>query len=1614
MNQLINVEPIASVDLPENDYVSPGLAIVLPDSAFPNMIVGDTSVPQWPYLRRWVEHNWYTDRRNPDAGFVNRDEAAILYNSALLFRGKSCLEIGCWYGWSTVHLALGTGYVDVIDPLLGNHDFAASVTASCAAAGVLDGVSLHSGASPDAIHTLAEADGKRWSLIFIDGDHEGNAPRRDAEAARLYAADTAMMLFHDLASPYVARGLDAMRDAGWHTMVYQTMQIMGVAWRGNVQPIVHVPDPKVFWTLPRHLGGYAVSGWTPPALPAGGATWTGMTVRDRHNAAMLRAQLAEDDLVAVQMQLAVAEARMRTTEVTVALRDEALARHNALLADYTAAIALREQAIAQRDTALVERIAAATACELAQGERDAAVAERDDALMQLAVATALREQALVQGDVVSAHVGATNAEIARLGGHLTALIETIATTDRNAAVHALADRQEAAQHRLAAWVLQRRVLLALMCRAPAQRIAIVRSRAAALGAADLATEPFLRWLCRRRTLLGLLRRSTWRGEVAVQGGLQAHKHLHATSCPEPGLAGAAGWLDRWFATGCAARVQVSAPTPALARYAERLGFSASATDAWVALLTTRCVPATRRTLLATVAGDLAKNLIVTASAARVRASALFDEAFYRYCAELADPKADAALHYLLFGELLGFAPSAGFDPVHYTRQNPDVVEAGVSSLLHYDETGREEGRSARPAPEAHPQSVVLAPGGPMLPSLAVLNHWLACTAKPAGRWQSAVAVPMLKRYFKQLGFASVDAAAWASMLTLETPTPAQCDAAARSLQDNTELWTLAERVRRCPQFDDKAYRNIAGLAAANLDAALHYLLLGEPLGFCPSAGFDPRYYACRYSDILAAGVNCLLHYDAAGRSEGRKPLPPSGLSSNPLLIDSKRDNVIVVVHDASRTGAPILCWNIARLLAQRYNIYTVRLGDGPLTPEFEALSAEVYGPVTGRDWHPVDMEFGLRRLFAGRTFKFAIVNSIESRPLLEICARRGVPTVLLMHEFGSYVRPLVSLHMALDLATEIVFPAPIVARSTIDAYPPLLDRAVRIQPQGMSIIPSRDATKKTPPRKQMRALTAARANGALLVIGAGTVIIRKGVDLFIAVAAEVQRLALTRAVHFLWIGHGYQPNEDMGYSVYLKEQLERSGLQDTITFMDEVSDLDSIYNLAHVFLLTSRLDPLPNVSIDAAWRGIPTICFRDASGTADLLLADPETAQGVVPHLDVAAAAALIGRLAMDEPARLRMAQTIGELARRVFDMQDYVAQIDALATATAAVSDRIYAEAEILRADSSFDQCLSLGPGWEAIGRDEAILQYLAIAPQRRRGAPLAQTTPMRRPMPGFHPWIWAAAHPTPECKPADPLADFIRHGHPPGPWLLPLLRPAPDIVSAAAAGQQRALLHVHLENPDFAPELLAALRANASPCDLLLTTGDSARAARLRNALPSYGQGSITVLVVPPGDSDGLRPMLASLAAGTPYDFVGHVHDGLATFGSDARQFHWQNMLGGHYAMRDRILAAFSQQADLGVVYPADPHLVGWGELRAHTERLASRLSLRQPLPDTFDFPAGAMFWARTAVLQALLPLVPADGADEDESGTWQSAFLRLLPFAAEAAGLSQAVTHVPGVTL
>ena len=864
-------------------------------------------------------------------------------------------------------------------------------------------------------------------------------------------------------------------------------------------------------------------------------------------------------------------------------------------------------------------------------------------------------------------------------------------------------------------------------------------------------------------------------------------------------------------------------------------------------------------------------------------------------------------------------------------------------------------------------------------------------------------------YFAAAGFDGPPAITW---LTLKL--------AGWSVYEAREtVEALAAAVRATGLFDESSYAERAGLAETSLDPATHYVLVGEGVRVAPSAAFDPAYYADRYPDLGVAAFNLLLHYADHGRAEGRSPLPLAPTKTGGRF-DPRKENVLLVVHEMSRTGAPVLGWNIGVHLARAYNVFTVCLGDGALKKDFEKISALVLGPlpVADRDWA---MEHSVRALLDGRKFRYALINSVDCRSLIEPCIRRFIPTVLLVHEFMAYyVRG--ALHQALDWSTEVIFSAPIVARNAEEHYRNLALRTVRIFPQGAVQLPTTGARLADAQAATLRRLHRQRETEAtFVVLGAGTVAFRKGVDLFLAVAAAVQRSEQRRPVHFVWVGHGFLPNEDMAYSAYLQEQLNRSGLVGHVTFLGEVTDMEPIYGIADAFLLTSRLDPLPNVTIDAAIRGIPIVCFKGASGMADLLQGNPATAACVVEHLDAEAAARVILNLARDETRRAEVIAATVRFAQATFDMEAYVARIDALASAAAVRVAQQKVDARTLLSDFSFDQGMFLGPSPVVESRSQSIARYLATSGTRRQGesSPL-QDVWLRRPSPGFNPKVYAVANAAALSDDVDPLADFVRRGKPHGPWQAPVIGPDdPAFAVLPPSSKLRVALHAHFFYPELAKDFVTRLQLNRTPCDLLISTNDAEKAEFLTRALSAYAGGKAKVRIVPNRGRD-IGPLLTAFPVDLlDYDLIGHVHgkrslSTVAGMGEAWRNFLWENLLGGQHAMMDRIVAEFERKAELGIVFPADPHVLGWSENRALATSLLERMGYASRLPDDFDFPVGTMFWMRVDALRPLLALslawhdYPPEPVPID--GTILHALERIVPFVAQLAGLGYSVTHIP----
>jgi glycosyltransferase involved in cell wall biosynthesis len=844
----------------------------------------------------------------------------------------------------------------------------------------------------------------------------------------------------------------------------------------------------------------------------------------------------------------------------------------------------------------------------------------------------------------------------------------------------------------------------------------------------------------------------------------------------------------------------------------------------------------------------------------------------------------------------------------------------------------------------------------------------------------------------------------------------------RAPTNRAEAEPVADWIRTSPFFDANAYTERLG---PGLDPAIHYVVIGELLGWNPSRKFDPAFYLERYDDVARNFVSPLDHYSQFGQYEGRRAIPAASRLEFPALPDHRRPAVLLVVHDASRTGAPALGWEISRRLAESYQVVSVLMRGGTLEEHFKAVSAATVGPMVWEDWHPIEMKRIAERLVASYGPLYAIANSIETHAIVPALAKLGVPSVALVHEFAAYTRPLGKMRDVVDWATHIVFPAHVVAQSSFAAFPALTRRhGVHVLSQGLVELAANKNNEGEPDASGKHEDDIARrvrpedAADAFVVLGVGSVQIRKGVDLFLTTAATVRRLAPELRFRFVWIGDGYDPVADSAYSVYLAEQIVRANLVETVAVLDAVDDLDPAFANADFFFMSSRLDPQPNVGVNAMIRGLPTVCFEGACGTAEILGADSETRSLVVPYMDAHAAAEAFCRLARDRTAWAAMGKAVARVGRAAYDMDAYVRRVDSWgkeAAAALSLNDlQTLRDANVIDAELALP-CGAIAPG--ALGVERHVLQQWSVV---RTSLDQTANPHFRRPCPGFHPQAYAQAHAEACVKGTiNPLAHWLRAGRPKGLWSRPVFSPldTPHRDSLPI----RVALHAHFFFVLSARDLATRLAGNETPCDLLLSTDSETKAAYLRCVFAEH-RGAVVVRVTPNRGRDvgalltGFRDEIAPGA----YDVLGHVHGKQshdATMGNLWREFLWENLIGGMHPMLDRVVRVFANRSDLGLIVAEDPHLVGWDENRAIAERLAERMGVQLPLDDFFDFPLGNMFWARPLALQPLLALdlswedYPTEPVAPD--GTLIHALERLVPYAVRQVGLSVAGVRVPGTT-
>jgi glycosyltransferase involved in cell wall biosynthesis len=990
-------------------------------------------------------------------------------------------------------------------------------------------------------------------------------------------------------------------------------------------------------------------------------------------------------------------------------------------------------------------------------------------------------------------------------------------------------------------------------------------------------------------------------------------------------------------------------------------------------------------------------------------SELFDEQYYARASGSVGSRRELARHYLMYGESELLSPSGDFDIGFYRLTNPDVVSNGMSPLLHYLRYGRGEGRYPNQKRLSFDVAKIEATG--LFDHKLFSNRYRAVGSSGLSDIEfylmSDVVLPASTFFDEDFYVGAYDDVKDYP----KKPLLHYISTGMRQARVPTADELLQRRLAMRDLFDDEYY--LAQLPAVErpADPLQHYILSGARLGLDPCPEFSVDYYFRRNPDLYGKGIDGFYHYVLHGREEGRKARPNfSGwFRRGKRKVDRAKPTIIIANHEASRTGAPLVGLNVGAKLAERYNVIVLLGRGGPLEVDFLEYSCMVVvGNPTG-----LDAEYLLKEIASTHNVAAILLNSVETAEYAFGSLYAKIPSVALLHEFAEYTLPAGKMTRVVQAVDRVVVPADLIWESVQREVASHCGGGpannVVVRPQGyLPQLPQHDELRDLTRDELLALLEIDDPANTKVVLGAGYVQMRKGVDLFVQTAAEM-RERWGDKVRFVWVGDGYDPQTDVQYSTWVADMVRRLDLEKHVFFLRHQASLKVLFDFADVFYLPSRLDPFPNVVLDAFKADKAVVCFDRATGVAAVFKGG-EARGAAVPYCDVRAAAqALIEH--SDPPGD--EARSNSRFVDESFDFTAYVTFIGEQLEIARRLRGELLQSTERMIDSGAFDVPFHDGNDARDADADlqRAVIEYAAHG---AKGLSVCNARP------GFSDGLYWNGHPNrTRNRPAldDALAKASPLAAPPATHRCVEL----DHGKWVPAFTGNAALHLHLHYADLAADFAVRLEAAKCRADLFITTTSAQKRLEVEFAFRRYKLGRVRVVEVPNRGRDigplldGVKPYLRT----GNYDIIGHLHGKRSAavdsdMGERWRTFLTDTLLGDRDNLR-QIWSLFEIDRKLGLVFAEDRHSVGWTKNWGVAEKLAQRLVPMPDLPDFPLFPLGTMFWCRPAALEPLWKLdfepddFPVEPAPYD--GTILHAIERMLPAVTESVGHSWCTVHRPG---
>ncbi|WP_448702969.1 glycosyltransferase family 4 protein [Mucilaginibacter sp. AW1-3] len=330
-----------------------------------------------------------------------------------------------------------------------------------------------------------------------------------------------------------------------------------------------------------------------------------------------------------------------------------------------------------------------------------------------------------------------------------------------------------------------------------------------------------------------------------------------------------------------------------------------------------------------------------------------------------------------------------------------------------------------------------------------------------------------------------------------------------------------------------------------------------------------------------------------------------------------KNKILFISHDAYRTGAPIVLIHHLAALKKTYpevDFDILLKYDGEMAKDFRAIAPTFvfpYPSITDKIRKKL-FKYNYRKDKAkqviGEQYGIIYGNTVVSADLLALAKQNNanVITVCHVHELDISIKQFFGKD---NFLAAIPFIDHFIAASY--AVKDILTGIYQIPGDKIHIHHEHIPVPKDPAKylQDNQKFSTVINNKGLKICGSGTQDWRKGIDLFIQAAFNLNQSNPEADFHFYWIG-GKAGSVEYEKAKY---DMEKSGVGHRITLIDSTPDPLSYMMLCDLFLLSSREDPFPLVCLEAAALGKPIICFKGSGGMVEFV---DDTNGWVINYLD--------------------------------------------------------------------------------------------------------------------------------------------------------------------------------------------------------------------------------------------------------------------------------------------------------------------------------------------------------------------------------------------------------------